>query len=58
MPCSMFSLVGWKIPGADDTPNGKRLYWYRPLCVYRWLYIVLTLHLTATAGMLGTCAVL
>ena len=28
----------WKIAGAEDTPNGRRLYLKRPLCVLITMY--------------------
>ena len=34
MPCSRFSNVYWKIPWADETPNGGQLYTNIPLRVF------------------------
>ena len=33
IPCRTLSITRWKIPGVEETPYGKRLNWYKPLCV-------------------------
>ena len=37
-PCSRLSITRWKIHGADEIPNGKRVYWNNPLWVLTTTY--------------------
>jgi hypothetical protein len=36
--CNRFSMVRWNIEGAEETPKGKRLYLYKPVCVFTATY--------------------